>query len=674
MKIKLKPFSRLTIIFILAVTIPGSILSYLSIQNITNLKELTERRILEEEEDLADLIYQNFQAKLNDISAEFADYFSRIGASNYSSIRFSDTLDFIDNPFIIDKNGEFFWPGFTEDIVYSKESYSANFIRSFNAAERYEFTERNYSRALSLYLRAMGYASGKSDSAKSVNAIARLYIKTNDYEQALKYYTILISEYYSILDKNGLSYINYAIPQILNISDTNNANLILDRINFVLSRIESGEISLNYSTDILVDEISTWIKENSSFTPDDIRETEVYIDKIKNQISFLMMNREIIKDFILEGKKGKSIPLMEDYYSINGASGQSNEAIIIKYGSDPNFICGFTINLESLSHYSINVDIPSSFRFEYEVEIINSNINPVLPNGGLITISKLSPLTSDNSIFIKLKDENLVEEQITRTSWIYGIAIVLLIGGMILGVFLIIKDIHREKYLSQLRSEFVSNVTHELKTPLTSIYMFAESILLDRVKTKSDQKEYLGIILKETERLKRLINNILDFSKREKGKLVYNFIEVNISELIKSAINDLDYWTIEKKFKVTTTIEEDITGLADPDALKQAIINLLSNAIKYSRDRKEINIKLWKDEKLIYIEVEDRGIGIPEDQLDQIFDKFYRIESQDGMESTGTGLGLTVVKDILEAHNARILVESKIDQGSKFTIVLNAES
>ena len=674
MKIKLKPFSRLTIIFILAVTIPGSILSYLSIQNITNLKELTERRILEEEEDLADLIYQNFQAKLNDISAEFADYFSRIGASNYSSIRFSDTLDFIDNPFIIDKNGEFFWPGFTEDIVYSKESYSANFIRSFNAAERYEFTERNYSRALSLYLRAMGYASGKSDSAKSVNAIARLYIKTNDYEQALKYYTILISEYYSILDKNGLSYINYAIPQILNISDTNNANLILDRINFVLSRIESGEISLNYSTDILVDEISTWIKENSSFTPDDIRETEVYIDKIKNQISFLMMNREIIKDFILEGKKGKSIPLMEDYYSINGASGQSNEAIIIKYGSDPNFICGFTINLESLSHYSINVDIPSSFRFEYEVEIINSNINPVLPNGGLITISKLSPLTSDNSIFIKLKDENLVEEQITRTSWIYGIAIVLLIGGMILGVFLIIKDIHREKYLSQLRSEFVSNVTHELKTPLTSIYMFAESILLDRVKTKSDQKEYLGIILKETERLKRLINNILDFSKREKGKLVYNFIEVNISELIKSAINDLDYWTIEKKFKVTTTIEEDITGLADPDALKQAIINLLSNAIKYSRDRKEINIKLWKDEKLIYIEVEDRGIGIPEDQLDQIFDKFYRIESQDGMESTGTGLGLTVVKDILEAHNAKILVESKIDQGSKFTIVLNSKS
>ena len=674
MKIKLGPFSRLTIIFILAVIIPGSILSYLSIQNITNLQELTERRVLEEEEDLADLIYQNFQGKLNDISTEFADYVSRIGESNYSAIRFSDTIDFIENPFIVDQDGEFLWPVFIADIVYNKETYLANFVRSFNAAERYEFTERNYSRALSLYLRAMGYASGKSDSAKSVNAIARLYIKTNDYEQALKYYTILISEYYSILDKNGLSYINYAIPPILNISDTNNANLILDRINFVLSRIESGEISLNYSTDILVDEISTWIKENSSFTPDDIRETEVYIDKIKKQISFLMINGGIIKDFVLEGKRGKSIPLMEDYYSISGASGQNNEAIIIKYGSDPNLISGFTINLESLSRYSINVDIPSSFRFEYEVEIINSNINPVSPNGGLITISKLSPLTSDNSILIKLKNETLVEEEITRTSWIYGIAIVLLIGGMILGVFLIIRDISREKYLSQLRSEFVSNVTHELKTPLTSIYMFAESILLDRVKTKSDQKEYLGIILKETERLKRLINNILDFSKREKGKLVYNFVEVNISELIKSAISDLDYWTIEKKFKVTTKIEDGIIRFVDPDALKQSIINLLTNAIKYSHQRKEISVRLYENEKMIYIEVEDRGIGIPEDQLDKIFDKFYRIESKDGMESTGTGLGLTVVKDIMEAHNAEILVESKIGQGSKFTIVLNSES
>ena len=107
MKNKLKPFSRLTIIFILAVTIPGSILSYLSIRNITNLQELTERRILEEEEDLADLIYQKFQGKLSDICEEFEDYVSKTDEGDYASIRFSDTIDLIENPFIIDQDGEF---------------------------------------------------------------------------------------------------------------------------------------------------------------------------------------------------------------------------------------------------------------------------------------------------------------------------------------------------------------------------------------------------------------------------------------------------------------------------------------------------------------------------------------------------------------------------------------
>ncbi len=655
-------------------TIPGSILTYLSIQNITNLKELTEKKVLEEQKNLADLVYQNFQNKLFNISREFADFSSKIEESDYTSIRFSDTIDFIENPFIIDQNGKFLWPEFIADIAYKEqETYSAKFVRSFSAAEKYEFIEKNYPRAKSQYLRALSFASGKSDSAQSINAIARLYVKNKNYEQALKYYTILISKFYSVSDKNGLPYINYAIPQLINIPDTTNLPLILDEFKFVLYSIVSGIIPLNYSTDILVDKISAWINKNSSLIADDRKETEEYIDKIKNQLSFLMINRMLIKDFVLEGKRGNSIPLMENYYYLSGTSDQSNEAVIIKYEPDLNFITGFTVNLERLSHFSINVDIPSTYRFDYEIEIINAKINPTPPAGDLITISELSPLIPDNSLLIKLKNENLVKSYITRTSWTYGIAIILLLGGMILGVLLIIKDIYREKQLSQLRSDFVSNVTHDLKTPLTSIYMFAESILLGRVKTKSEQKEYLGIILKETERLKRLINNILDFSKREKGKLVYNFIEVNISELIDSAINNLDYWMIAKKFIVTTKIEEDIIAHADPDAIKQAIINLLSNAIKYSHDRKEIYVKLWKTEKLIYIEVEDKGIGIPEDQIDHIFDKFYRVENNNVAENSGAGLGLTVVKDIVEAHNGKILVESRIDQGSKFTIILNAE-
>jgi len=365
---------------------------------------------------------------------------------------------------------------------------------------------------------------------------------------------------------------------------------------------------------------------------------------------------------------------LDGHYYIPGASKENKNPIVVRYGDSLINFSGFSIHLEGLMLQAIRIQIPESQKFEYEINIINKYADQDQNDSRLVTISEISPLAPDHSITIRLKDEKSIKKDIIRTSWIYGIAITLLLGGMILGIFLTIKDIRREKETAQLRSEFVSNVTHELKTPLTSIYMFAESILLGRVKTKTDQKEYLGIILKETDRLKRLINNILDFTKREKGKLIYHFTEVNLSEVIRSAIRDLDYWTMEKRFNVRTEIEEDIIGNADPDAIKQAVINLLSNAINYSRDRKEIVVKLWEKDRLITIEVEDKGIGIPEGQLDKIFNEFYRVDDENVTEISGTGLGLTVVKDIVQAHHGKLFVKSKINQGSTFTIVLQSLS
>ncbi|MCK4853650.1 MAG: hypothetical protein KAT31_05300, partial [Bacteroidales bacterium] len=290
----------------------------------------------------------------------------------------------------------------------------------------------------------------------------------------------------------------------------------------------------------------------------------------------------------------------------------------------------------------------------------------------LTTIAEISPYFPGHQILIKLKNESLIDEFIKRRSWIYGIALTLLLGGMILGVLLILRDISREEHLAQLRSDFISNVTHELKTPLTSVQLFTESIILNRVKSEADIKEYLRIILKETESLKRMINNILDFSKKEKGKQEYNFEKINVTALVNMAMHDLDYWLVEKKFSLETQIEDNVTAAADPDALKQAIINLLSNAIKFSRNRKEIFVGLRKEAETIMIEIADKGIGIPDDQMDLIFDDFYRIGQKNAEDISGTGLGLTMVKEIVEAHHGKILVESKLNEGSKFTIILNS--
>jgi two-component system phosphate regulon sensor histidine kinase PhoR len=278
------------------------------------------------------------------------------------------------------------------------------------------------------------------------------------------------------------------------------------------------------------------------------------------------------------------------------------------------------------------------------------------------------PWFPDQEIEINLISKDLIKDLINRRGLIYGIASVLLLVAMYLGVVLILRDISREKRLARLRSDFISNVTHELKTPLTSIRMYAESLMMGRLKSDSEQKEYLSVVVNEADRLKRMINNILEFSRMEKGKPEYHLVNSNLATILNTARQEMNHWFEKEQFEVVTELDETIYAELDPEKMKQAIGNLLSNAIKYSTDIKKVFIRLFRKPDHICIEVEDRGIGIPEDKLARIFEQFYRIEQKEGI--SGTGLGLTVVKEIIEAHNGTISVTSEIGKGSRFTIRL----
>ena len=177
--------------------------------------------------------------------------------------------------------------------------------------------------------------------------------------------------------------------------------------------------------------------------------------------------------------------------------------------------------------------------------------------------------------------------------------------------------------------------------------------------------------MKESERLKRMINNILEHSKLEKGKQEYHFVETDLSALIKLVIHDMNYWFEEKQITVCVELEENITELIDEEKINQAFGNLLNNAIKYSDENKNINIRLFKESGNTVLEIEDEGIGIPEDEQSRIFEKFYRVGQKETESISGTGLGLTVVKEIVEAHKGKIIIDSKPGKGSKFSVILN---
>jgi len=670
MSSKKNPVLRLTLIFISAVIASGSILSYLSINNISNLKELTEKRVLEEQKNLALLISNDIHNEITGVAARFTETVSENKKDQISAIKCFDTVNLVRNSFIVNIEGEYLWPWFIDEFEQKAEKVpSKSYRKNFTRAEKEEFIEQDFSKARRFYIASLRVSTCNLDSVKSLNALARLSVKMEDAPKALTYYSTITSKYYSVSDKYGFPYVYYAIPQLIKIFDHTNKENVFQEIEFCLNRMVAGDIPMNHSTVNILSQVTNWLDEQE-VNSEKLGEVSNLIQHIKSRFAFIDRNAGVIRESQDREMRTEDPLIGGKYTALTGMSQNPEELILINLEAD--YHSGFTISLDQLWRKVSGKEFTEDTEFAYEVELINK-INGVNSSGNrLATLAEISPYFPGHQVLIQIKNERLIDEFVRRRSWIYGIALALLLGGMVLGVLLILRDISREEHLAQLRSDFVSNVTHELKTPLTSVQLFTESIILDRINSEADKKEYLRIILKETESLKRMINNILEFSKKERGKQEYKFEQVNVKSLVDMAITDLDYWLVEKGFTLQTQMEDNIKTTADPNALKQAIINLLSNAIKFSRDRKEILIGLRKEKSAVIIEVEDRGIGIPEDQKDLIFEAFYRVGQKDAEDISGTGLGLTVVKEIVEAHHGKILVESKLNEGSKFTIILNS--
>jgi signal transduction histidine kinase len=227
--------------------------------------------------------------------------------------------------------------------------------------------------------------------------------------------------------------------------------------------------------------------------------------------------------------------------------------------------------------------------------------------------------------------------------------------------------------LAQAKSTFVSNVSHELKTPLALIRLFAETLELGRVKNAEKAREYYRIINQESRRLTRLINNILDFARIEEGRKEYRFAATDVAEVVEEVLKSYEYQIARAGFDLRTEIAPELPSvMLDRDAISQAALNLLNNAVKYSTEVKRITVRVTAREDGVAIEVADCGVGIPPAEQEKIFEKFYRVGAGLTHDTKGSGLGLALVKHIVEAHRGRITVESAPGKGSKFTILLPA--
>jgi two-component system phosphate regulon sensor histidine kinase PhoR len=235
----------------------------------------------------------------------------------------------------------------------------------------------------------------------------------------------------------------------------------------------------------------------------------------------------------------------------------------------------------------------------------------------------------------------------------------------------VLTDITHEKAIQKRNAEFVSSVSHEMKTPLASVRAYVELLADGDAEDEQTREEFLGVIHGQTERLQRLIDNLLNLSRIEAGVVNVNKAPRSLNELLEEASNVLQPAATHKNIQLVTELSPLYLGvLADRDTLLQAAINLVSNALKYTPDGGRVTIRSRLDGDNVVFEVQDTGVGLsPEDRL-KVFEKFYRVKKDQQMAS-GTGLGLPLVKHIVEdVHAGKIEVESELGQGSTFRIIL----
>lgn len=331
--------------------------------------------------------------------------------------------------------------------------------------------------------------------------------------------------------------------------------------------------------------------------------------------------------------------------------------------------------LKSISHGILAIDIDGSIMLineeakkilkcnEYE-NIEGKNVNTIINEGSILKEivlfkgskeSKYIEITTDDEIVYSINLDPIYLQDV---------------DNVIIGSIINIKDITEKVKLENMRTDFVANVSHELKTPLTSISGFVETLKLNENIDLSTRNRFLGIIENESDRLKRLIDDILLLSFIEK-KETKSLELINVYEVFMEVYEMTDYFAKSKNINISYMLDnENIQILSNRDYIKQIFLNLVDNAIKYTPDNRNVWIEIGYENNNLIIKVKDNGIGIPKEDINRIFERFYRVDKARSRDVGGTGLGLAIIKHIVKSLGGYINVKSELGKGSEFTVTI----
>ncbi|MGB2907792.1 MAG: ATP-binding protein, partial [Candidatus Aminicenantaceae bacterium] len=566
-------------------------------------------------------------------------------------------------------------------------------------------SQKDYSRAAELYRQCLSQAASQEHKAIALDGMGRSFLSAQRITAAYGVYEQLASDYAQFRNKSGHPYGIAAALQMSAIDRRQQRQAQSYAILLALyEKIRIGTWSLNLTTyDFFVSEIESTLDEMASLGgfPD----IQKAYETLRPQPS---PYQQVLR--FTDALNREAVPKIKDKLTLNRISGEApsgrfpvdlaGDFSVISFNILPEFLEGKafyggflwdmgplqdTLLPEILLRVSLATGLQLSLLLEEEPISEAKPTSQTKGSGPFKSPKWTTPLYFPKDTLslsflafpfpwkLRVTQPAFAEQERTaqRENVFYGILLAAIVALILLGAFLIVRDISRESETMRLKSEFVHNVSHEFKTPLSMIRLYAETLERKGDLTTKQKKDAYQIITKESERLSHMINNVLDLSRIEMGNKEFNFEPGDLSLLVRETVDSYQYHLEKKGFTVHTDITPDLPEIRfDREAMASVVINLLSNAMKFSPEHKDVSLRLSSENHQAVLQVTDQGIGIKPEELGRIFERFYRIKDKVVSETRGSGLGLPLVKHIIEAHGGEIRVESAPGQGSSFFVIL----
>lgn len=650
---------RQGLLFLVAIVLPCLLLVALSLRMLAQERELAEKRVADARRQLAAQTEQDLLRRLERITFD-ALSIRAVGAGAPAATRDHDGAVAL----VADIENETILLPWDRRSPRQPVDTNARFDAAVQRGEREELVDRRFDLASDSYGAALTQARTPIQTASAQLLLARALSKASRGQEALALYRRMLALQIDLVDDQDVPFALYSARRLLDLTDGTPSDV--SAIVQVLQRAAAAD-ALSPPGVYMARDVAIRVgdKAGESFAGSIQRAIDARARDIEQARALQKALPSLLGPIGFTAESARRDRLVQAQSGDEAVSADRTASVWQPFGPEQSTGSPAALWLVSVTRLPapanpllIAVRATSVFA-DLPVSIVTSGDGEPLSRSfpGLraaMTVDQVSALAG---------------EPVAQRRF-YLVALLLVLGVTLSGGYLFWRDVQRDVRLAQMRSQFVSSVSHELKTPLTAIRMFAETLQLGRPVGQA-REEYLQTIVNESERLTRLLNNVLDFSKIEQGRKTYHRQPCSLPAVVRSAAQAMTYPLSQQGFELRLAIAQDLPRVAaDADAIEQAILNLLSNAMKYSGQGREIGLRLDRQNGDAVISVTDMGLGIPSDEHARIFEKFYRVAGRERQLIPGTGLGLTLVAHVVEAHGGRVTVRSAPGDGSTFSIVL----